>query len=70
MCNEILMFREYPFTFVDHEGVEPTNNTAERATWFVVLWRKLSQGSDSESGGRFMERFLAVCATLRRWELL
>jgi len=65
MCKQILKLQEALFTFVDHESVEPTNNAAERAVRFAVLWRKGSFGSDSERGSRFVERFLTVRATLR-----
>lgn len=65
MCKQILKLREALFTFVDYERVEPTNNIAERALRFAVLWRKGSFGSDSASGSRFVERFLTVRATLR-----
>ena len=30
--------------FLDHEGVEPTNNRAERALRFGVLWRQTQPG--------------------------
>jgi transposase len=66
MCKEILKLREALFTFVDNERVEPTNNAAERAIRFAVLWRKGCFGSDSVRGSRFVERILTVRATLRR----
>jgi transposase len=47
------------------EGVEPTNNVAERALRPAVLWRKGSFGSNSEAGSRFAERLLSVVATCR-----
>ncbi len=65
MCKQILKLRAALFTFVDFERVEPTNNAAERALRFAVLWRKGSFGSDSALGSRFVERFLTVRATLR-----
>lgn len=65
MCREILKLEAALFTFLDHEGVEPTNNAAERAIRFAVLMRKGCFGSDSEKGSRFVERFLTVRATLR-----
>ena len=65
MCREILKVRSALFTFMDHDGVEPTNNTAERAIRFAVLWRKLSFGSDSEAGAQFVERFLTVREMLK-----
>jgi transposase len=64
-CREILRLSEALFTFVDEKRVEPTNNAAERALRFAVLWRKGSFGSDSAGGSRFVERFLTVRATLR-----
>ena len=48
------------------EGVEPTNNAAERALRPAVLWRKGSFGSASERGSRFVERILTVAATCRQ----
>jgi transposase len=65
MCKHILGLQGALFTFMDHEGVEPTNNAAERALRFAVLWRKGCFGSDSTSGSRFVERILTVRATLR-----
>jgi transposase len=65
MCREILKLKEALFTFVDVEGVEPTNNAAERALRFAVLMRKGCFGSDSAKGSRFIERFLTARATLR-----
>ena len=65
MCKEIFKLQAALFTFVDVERVEPTNNAAERALRFAVLWRKGSFGSDSARGSRFVERFLTVRATLR-----
>jgi transposase len=52
-------------TFLDVQGVEVTNNIAERAHRFGVLWRKRSQGTCSEKGNRWMERVLSVRRTCR-----
>src|SRR3712207_9120126 len=57
---------EWLWTFVDSEGVEPTNNEAERAERHGVLWRKTSGGTDSPQGSRFVERVLSVVDTCRR----
>jgi transposase len=65
MCAEILQLRPALFTFIDHPGIEPTNNTAERSLRFAVLMRKGCFGSDSTKGSRFIERFLTVRGTLR-----
>lgn len=54
------------WTFVRHEGIEPTNNTGERAIRRAVIIRKTSFGSQSDHGCRFLERILTVHATLRQ----
>jgi transposase len=54
------------WTFVWWEGVEPTNNAAERALRHAVLWRKGSGGTDSSRGSRFVERVLSVRETCRQ----
>jgi transposase len=51
------------FTFLTHEGVEPTNNAAEQAIRPAVQWRKLCFGNQSEAGERFTERILTVTRT-------
>ena len=51
------------FTFLLEEGVEPTNNLAERMIRFCVLWRKRSQGTDSDKGNRWVERSLSLRQT-------
>ena len=54
---------DYLFTFLAHEGVEPTNNAAERAIRPAVQWRKICFGSQSATGERFTERLLTVVRT-------
>jgi transposase len=51
--------------FLYQEGVEPTNNAAERGLRHAVIWRKLSYGSQSEKGERFVERVMTVAQTLK-----
>ncbi len=53
------------WVFLETEGVEPTNNRAERALRFGVLWRKRSQGTQSHRGNRWVERILSVRQTCR-----
>lgn len=65
VCKEIHKLRDALFTFVDHDGVEPTNNHAERLLRHAVIWRKLSYGTDSANGSRFVERMLTVVMSLR-----
>jgi transposase len=54
------------WTFVVTEGVEPTNNHAERVLRRAVLWRRRSFGCHSAEGCRFVERILTVVQTLRQ----
>lgn len=54
----------WSFLYVD--GVEPTNNDAERALRPAVLWRKGSFGSRSNAGSQFVGRLLTVIHTARR----
>jgi transposase len=65
-CRDILKRREALWTFVQVDGVEPTNNTAERALRPGVLWRKGSFGTQSEEGSRFVESMMTVVATLKQ----
>ena len=65
-CRDILKRREALWTFVQVEGVEPTNNTAERSIRPGVLWRKGSFGTQSEEGSRFVESMMTVVATLKQ----
>jgi len=53
----------WTFTLVD--GVEPTNNHAERGLRGAVIYRKLSLGSQSEQGERTIERLLSASVTCR-----
>jgi transposase len=65
-CFEILKVEEGLWTFARVQGIEPTNNAAERALRFAVIWRRISGGTDSERGSRFVERTLSVVATCRQ----
>jgi transposase len=66
LCRELTKWWPALWTFARVEGVEPTNNGAERALRPAVLWRKGSFGADSEAGSRFAERLLTVVATCRQ----
>jgi len=54
------------FFFTKHPEVECTNNIAERSLRHIVLWRKTSYGTQSESGSRFIERAVSVWMTLKK----
>jgi transposase len=53
------------WTFTHTDGVEPTNNHAERGLRGAVIYRKLSLGSQSEQGERTIERLLSASVTCR-----
>jgi transposase len=65
-CRDLLGVWPALWTFVHVEGVEPTNNAAERALRPAVLWRKGCYGTDSSDGSRFVERLLTVTTTCRQ----
>jgi transposase len=65
-CFEILKVEEGLWTFARVQGVEPTNNAVERALRHAVIWRRISGGTDSVQGSRFVERMLTVVATCRQ----
>ena len=68
MCRELYQHREWLWTFLDSEGIEPTNNAAERSLRHAVIWRKLSFGTQSASGSRFVETLLTTIETCRQQE--
>ena len=68
LCKSLTELWDGLWTFSEVEGVEPTNNAAERALRPAVLWRKGSFGSQSDRGSRFAERMLTVAASCRQQE--
>jgi len=66
MCQELYDHRDWLWTFVEVEGVEPTNNASERALRHAVIWRKLSFGTQSAHGSRFVETMLTIVETCRQ----
>jgi transposase len=65
-CCHVLEAEEALWAFAGVEGVEPTNNEAERALRGAVIWRKKCFGSQSEAGCEFVGRLLSVVGTLRK----
>jgi transposase len=65
-CKGLVEHFKHLWAFVAVDGVGPTNNTTERALRHAVIWRKLSFGTQSESGSRSVERMLTVIETCRR----
>ena len=54
------------WVFLWEHGVEATNNRAERALRFAVMWRKGSSGTESDKGNRWVERILSLRQTCRQ----
>jgi transposase len=64
-CRNILQWRAALWTFVDTPCVEPTNNLAERTLRGFVIWRKISFGTQSARGSRYVERIMTVAGSCR-----
>jgi transposase len=64
-CAGLLADFESLWVFTEVVGVEPTNNAAERGLRPAVLWRKRSQGSESDAGSALVGKLLSVVQTLR-----
>ena len=65
-CRRLLSADPNLWRFVSVPGLEPTNNSAERALRHPVLWRRNSHGTQSDEGSRFVERILTVVETCRQ----
>lgn len=64
-----------PFRFAFENGVEPTNNAAERAIRHGVIWRRQSHGPNSETGARYLANIRSLVETCRKqgrraWDFL
>lgn len=66
MCRELDRNREHLWTFLSDPLVEPTNNVSERSLRHGVIWRKLSFGTQSVRGDRYVETMLTIVETCRR----
>jgi len=66
MCKELYNHKEHLWTFLSDPDVEPTNNAGERSLRHGVIWRKLSFGTQSERGDRFVETLLTVIETCQK----
>lgn len=64
-CRMLLDVEQALWLFVSVEGVEPTNNAAERAIRPAVIWRRTSFGSQTLAGSTFVSRMLTVVTTLK-----
>ena len=74
-CQQLLQVADGLWTFLEVEGIEPTNNAAERALRQSVIQRKISHGVQSRHGGICRSRLLTLITSLRQqgrdvWEFL
>lgn len=67
-CRNLLKLEPALWLFITENGVEPTNNAAERAIRPAVIWRRTSFGSDSVAGCFFVSRLLTVVSSLKLQE--
>ena len=63
LAKRFRLHGEAYFRFITTPGIEPTNNVAEQAMRFVVIDRRITQGTRSEKGRRWCERIWTVIAT-------
>ncbi len=65
LCATVLDIWPTLWNFTEHADAEATNDRAERAIRHAVLWRKTSNGTQTEAGERFVERVLSIRETCR-----
>jgi len=68
-CRTILKVEPLLWVYTQVEGIEPTNNAAERSIRPAVLWKKNSYGVESDRGAQYVESMLSIWATSRRNEV-
>ena len=66
MCHQLMRHHLCLWTFLREQGLQPTNNPGERALRTGVIWRKLSFGTNSSEGSRYVETILSVLETCRQ----
>lgn len=66
LATALLLHFQRLFTFLEEDGVEPTNNVAERSLRTAVQWRKISFGNRSRAGEIATARLLTVTQTRKR----
>ena len=59
-CKKLLKYKSALWTFIETEGMQPTNNVVEQLISSYVLWRKSSFGTQSDRGALFVERMMTV----------
>lgn len=66
LAERFIRHGESYFRFITTPGVDPTNNLAEQAIRFVVIDRRITQGTRSVGGQQWSERNWTVVATCQR----
>jgi transposase len=69
LARALFVHHQHFFTFVAHDGVEPTNNAAERALRTAVQWRKIMFGTRSAEGEIVVARLLTITRTCQMQQL-
>lgn len=65
-CCELYNHFDNLWVFQYHAGVQPTNNAAERSLRHAVIWKRLSFGTQSAAGSRFVETLLTIIESCRQ----
>jgi transposase len=65
LATAIYKYWDKLFTFIEQEGVEPTNNFSERVLRLFVLIRKITYGNRSAKGEIALARLLTVTQTCK-----
>jgi len=65
LARALFIHAQHLYTFLEEEGVEPTNNRAERALRIAVQWRKISFGNRSDRGESATARLLTITQTCK-----
>ena len=63
LAKRFRLHGEAYFRFITTPDIEPTNNLAEQAIRFVVIDRRITQGTRSKTGRQWCERIWTVMAT-------
>jgi transposase len=65
LCRSLSNHWPALWTFAEVDGIEPTNNAAERGLRHAVIYRKTCFGNQTDAGARFIERMLSVTLTCK-----
>ena len=66
LCEKLLDESIHIWVFMKAEGIDPTNNLAERNIRNLVIRRKRSYGIRSNRGKEFIETITSICVTAKQ----